>query len=61
MEHCQSVSQTVLLNANCAIFQLYHDENKLTFNENIGEIRLMMKTDKNTTQHGKLTGWDNKR
>jgi hypothetical protein len=27
------VSERVLLNANSVIFQLYHDENKLIFNE----------------------------
>jgi hypothetical protein len=35
------VSEWLLFNANSAIFQLYHDKNKLIFNE------MMMKSDLN--------------
>ena len=31
--HVKSVSQSLFFNANSPIFQLYHDENKLIFNE----------------------------
>ena len=31
--HVQWVSEWLLFNANSAIFQLYHDKNKLIFNE----------------------------
>ena len=32
----------MLLNVNSAIFQLYHDENKLIFNEVDDEVRLVL-------------------
>jgi len=33
LEQIKQVSEWLLFNANSAIFQLYHDENKLIFNE----------------------------
>ena len=35
------VNERLLLNVNSAIFQLYHDENKLIFNEDDDEVRLV--------------------
>jgi hypothetical protein len=36
---CEWVSKWLLLNANSAIFQLYHDESKLVFNEMMMKMR----------------------
>ena len=36
------VSEWLLFYATSAIFQLYHGENKLIFNENEGEVRFVL-------------------